>query len=307
MNKIKIILSTVIIGLLSFTAQAQLRPLTSTYVFNGLTINPAYAGSLNLFSATLVHREQWANIDGAPTLQSFTAHTSLKKNRIGVGLQAYRDGLGIRDQSGLFLSYAYKIRLSGAILSMGIQGGFDNRTADFSRLDLFNQNDQAFTGVETRMTPNFGTGVYLANRNFFAGISIPFILENRITNNTFSEDSRESRFYYATAGGVLTLNPDLKLNPSVLFRLQENAKPAFDINANLIFQDIAYAGISYRSNNALTFLFQLILNDNLRAGYAYDTETNDLTGFTPGSHEILLNYRIKIRNAKKDPACPVYF
>jgi len=306
MKKLKLIIIMMVFGCMSYTAHAQLRPITSTYIFNPLIINPAYAGSLNLFSATLVHREQWVNVDGAPTLQSFNAHTSLKKNRIGVGLQAYRDQIGVRDQSGVYASYAYKIRLNNAILSMGIQGGFDNRTADFTRLDLFNPNDPLLSGAESRLTPNFGTGVYLANRDFFVGLSIPYILENRISNIATSE-SRESRFYYGTAGGVLTISPDLKLNPSVLLRFQENSKLAFDLNANLIFQDIAYAGVSYRSNNAFTFLFQLILNDNVRAGYAYDTETNDINGFSPGSHEILINYRIKIRNFKKDPACPVYF
>ncbi len=285
---------------------AQQRPITGTYMFNGLLINPAYAGSLNLFSATFVHRDQWVNIDEAPTLQSLTAHSSFKKNRIGIGIAAYRDQLGVTTQSGFYGSYAYKIRMSGAILAMGIQGGFDNREIDFSRLDLFNLDDPLLSGNESKMNPNFGTGVYLANREFFVGLSVPYILENKVTNVIDSE-ARESRYYYGTAGAAITMSKLIKLNPSVLLRFQENAKPQFDLNFNLIFESVAYAGVSYRSSNALTFVFQLILNDNLRAGYAYETETSSINAYSPGSHEILVNYRIKIRNAKKDPQCPVYF
>ena len=306
MRYFKIISGILLVCLLSFNSEAQQRPITGTYMYNGLLINPAYAGSLNLFSATLVHRDQWVNIDNAPVLQSFNMHTSMKKNRIGVGLQAFRDKIGVREQTGVYASYAYKIRMNKAILAMGIQGGFDNRTADFSELRLFNQDDPLLTGIDTRLTPNFGTGIYLANRDFFIGLSVPYILENTISNIEGAQ-SKESRYYYATAGNVIPLNENLKLNPSVLVRFQENAKMSFDINANLIFENIAYAGVSYRSSNAVTFVFQLILNENFRAGYAYETETSDISGYTFGSHEILLNYRIKIKNVKKDPSCPVYF
>lgn len=306
MKNVKILIGIILMIFAGHTLTAQQRPITGTYMFNGLLINPAYAGSLNLFSATFVNREQWVNIDNAPVLQSFNAHTSLKKNRIGVGLQAFRDVIGVREQTGVYASYAYKIRMNKAILSMGLQGGFDNRTADFSLLNLFNIDDPLLSGTDTRLTPNFGTGIYLANRDFFIGLSVPYILENNISNIDGAQ-SKESRYYYATAGNVITLNPNLKLNPSVLLRFQENAKLSFDINANLIFENIAYAGVSYRSSNAFTFVFQLILNENIRAGYAYETETSDIDVYSPGSHEILLNYRIKIRNAKKDPQCPVYF
>lgn len=289
-----------------YSSDAQQRPITGTYMFNGLLINPAYAGSLNILSATFVHRDQWVNIDNAPVLQSFNIHNSFKKNRIGVGLQAFRDKIGVREQTGVYASYAYKIRMNKAILSMGLQGGFDNRVADFSELNLFNIDDPLLTGTDTRFTPNFGTGLYLANREFFIGLSVPYILENRISSIEGAE-SRESRYYYATAGNVIPLGQNLKLNPSVLLRFQENAKMSFDLNANLIFENIAYAGVSYRSSNALTFVFQLILNENIRVGYAYETETSDIDTYSPGSHEILLNYRIKIKNYKKDPQCPVYF
>ena len=62
-NSVILTLAFILTGLL---ASGQQRAITSTYMFNGLVINPAYAGSLNLLSITGVHRDQWVNVDGAP-------------------------------------------------------------------------------------------------------------------------------------------------------------------------------------------------------------------------------------------------
>jgi type IX secretion system PorP/SprF family membrane protein len=294
---------------IAFSGQTQMRSLTSTYPFNGLLINPAYAGSLNLLSVTGVHREQWVNIEGAPAHQAFTAHSSFASNRIGLGLMVTRDVIGVSEGTSLYTSYAYKIRTSVGILSLGLQGGFDNRRADYSKLDLLDA-DPLLSGVQTRFTPNFGTGLYFANPNLFIGISSPFLLENRTIINTGENvptDARESRYYFATAGVILHLTDLIKINPSVLARIQEDNRPIFELTGMVIFDEIAYAGISVRTSKDIAFIGQLILNENLRVGYAYDVTTSPIGNSSAGSHEILLNYRIKLINYKKDPQIPVYF
>lgn len=310
---VKRYLLTGILVISGLAASAQLRALTSTYPFNGLLLNPAYAGSLNVLSVTAVHREQWINIDGAPEFQAFTAHSSFMSNRIGVGLQATRDKIGVHENYSVYGSYAYKIKTGVGILAMGLQGGFDSRTSNFNDIDLptFSQDDPLLTGVQNRFTPNFGTGVYFANPHMYAGIAVPYILENKAY--VFDEsgddisDSRESRYYYATGGVIFPISSNVKLSPSVLIRAQEQNRLAYDLTAIAIFDDIAYAGISVRNSAEITFIGQLILNENIRVGYAYDANTSEITTETTGSHEILVNYRIKLRNYKKDPECPVYF
>ncbi|MFK7952774.1 MAG: type IX secretion system membrane protein PorP/SprF [Ekhidna sp.] len=301
---------TFIILLLVGTLQVfgQQRPVISTYMFNGLSLNPAYAGSLNVLSATFVHRKQWINVDGAPTSQVFSAHSSFYSNKIGVGIQATRDKIGVHEETSFYGSYAYKMKTSIGILAMGLSGGFDNRISDFSQLNILDTSDPNFNSIPTRFTPNFGTGIYLANPHFYAGVSVPYIIENNlyeVENGT--SDSKESRYYYATGGIILGLTPNIKLSPSALIRYQEQSRLGIDLNATIIFDGIAYAGVSYRSGDALVFLTQLILNENFRFGYAYDATVNPLANHSRGTHELLLNYRIKLKNYKKDPQCPVYF
>ncbi len=288
---------------------SQQRPVISTYMFNGLALNPAYAGSLNIFSASIVHRKQWINVDGAPTSNIFTANTALHGNQIGIGLQVSRDEVGVHEETAMYFSGAYKIRTSAGILAMGLSGGFDNRRSNFNELNILDEDDQLLTGIPTRFTPNFGAGLYFANPIMYAGVSVPYILENSLYNidveGTVSE-ARESRYYYGTGGLIFDLSQNIKLSPSVLLRYQEQSRLGWDLNGTIIFDGVAYAGVSYRSGDALVFLTQLILNENFRIGYAYDTTVNALNESSRGTHEILLNYRIKL-NLGKDPQCPVYF
>ena len=307
MKKISIILISVLALALN-TANAQQRSVFSTYIFNPLVLNPAYAGSLDLFSAIVTNRNQWVNIDGAPNYQSISAHTAWVNNRVGTGFVATRDAIGVHEQYGVYGSYAYKVRFAHGVLAMGMQGGFDNRNSNYTLLSLKDASDPLLSSDAKKFNPNFGVGLYYSNPKFFMGVSVPYILNSKVFKvESISSSEREARYYYVHTGMVLEMNSSIKFNPSVLLRLQERSPVSFDINANLIFEDIIFVGVSYRSGAAVVFLSQIVLNENFRFGYAFDTESSSLSGFTPGTHEIFLNYRIKIKNLKKNPQCPVYF
>ncbi|MFY0601996.1 MAG: type IX secretion system membrane protein PorP/SprF [Cyclobacteriaceae bacterium] len=293
----------------TFLAQSQQRALTSTYPFNGLLLNPAYAGSLNVLSVIAVHRNQWVNIEGAPIHQAFTAHNSFMSNQVGVGLTVTRDKIGSYESVSTYGSYAYKIHTSIGVLSMGIQGGFDNRRAAYDDIELLDP-DAIFVD-NSRFTPNVGLGVYFANPFMYAGLSAPYIIENKTLSlkeggNSVSS-ARESRYYYFTGGVIFPIADNVKISPSILIRKQEENRTSYEFTPMLIFENIAYLGVGIRNSGEIIFLGQLILNENFRVGYAYDAATSDLGGSTTGSHEIQLNYRIKLHNFKKHPQCPVYF
>ncbi len=311
MWKLKNLLIIVVVLIASLGVKAQQRPITSTYQYNLLPLNPAYAGSLNIFSAIFVHRAQWINVPGAPEISTISAHSSFLSNRVGVGFFANRDAIGPTEDISFYGSYAYKIKTSLGILSMGLSGGFNHRNTDFSQLTILDNRDPYLSGTNRRFAPNFGTGVYFANPVFYAGFSVPYLLENRtlvleeVINS--NDQSRESRNYYFTSGIIFPIGTNLKLSPAFLLRGQEDNRFEWDVSTNLIVDDIAYIGVNVRNSLEITFMGQVILNENFRIGYAYDAATGSLATNNSGSHEILLNYRIKLRNYKKDPQCPVYF
>jgi len=297
-----------VVTLTLLSLYGQQRPVTSTYMFNGLALNPAYAGSLNVFSTVATNRDQWINVQGAPVFQSLTAHNSFASNRVGAGLLMSRDQVGVHEDMGMYGSYAYKIRTGRGILSMGLQAGFNSRNSNYTEADAFDPTDPLYVNI-SKFSPNFGAGLYFANPKMYAGFSVPYILNNKVFDiqTDVPVNGRESRFYYLTGGVVFDVSNVIKFSPSFLVRGQEKIPLGWDLNAMVIFENIAYAGVSYRSGDAIVFLTQFILNENFRVGYAYDAITSPLTQYTKGTHEIMLNYRIKLKSHKKDPQCPVYF
>jgi len=78
---------TLVSSLLVLATQAsyaQQDPNFTQYMYNTLSINPAYAGSRDAFSAVALHRSQWLGFDGAPTSQTLSAHTPIKEGKNGI-------------------------------------------------------------------------------------------------------------------------------------------------------------------------------------------------------------------------------
>jgi type IX secretion system PorP/SprF family membrane protein len=274
-------------------AIAQQNPVFSQYMFNGLAINPAYAGNQDQFSATALYRKQWDNFQGAPSTQTLSAHSSVKNKNIGVGLLAARDQIGIHNDTRVYLSYAYKIKMRVGTLAMGVQGGFNNLYSDYTQLNLKSEKDVLMTGTSNSFNPNFGTGLFYSTQTAYAGFSIPYIVNGKLKRaSDVIEQGKQARYYFLTAGKVFTLNHNLKFKPSTLLRIQEGNATNVDINASLILDDIITVGVSYRSNDAVVGMFEMELTDKLRFGYAYDYTTSDIGQYANGSHEFMVNFRI---------------
>lgn len=290
---------------------AQQYPVFSQYYFNELVINPAYAGSHVQLSATAMYRNQWVNFAGAPKTYNFSTHTSLLKNRIGVGLMVNHDEIGSYRNNHVYGYYAYKIHMEDATFSMGLQAGFNLLGADFSALDLQNPDDISFNSFSSQFKPNFGAGVYYNKRNYFLGFSVPFILNNKVAGSfqDFASEIREARYYFIRGGAILPLdrNERVKINPSVLVRAQEGQPLSFDLNGSVIFYDIFSVGGSYRLGDSFISFIDLKISEKIHFGYSYDWTSSNLNVFSNGTHEFMINFRSILRGVHKDPECPQYY
>ena len=289
--------------------KAQPHPVSSLYMFDPLLINPAYTGVPVQFSATFIHRDQWVNLPGAPKTSSFSVQSSFFKSRVGVGLLFTNDKIGVHDDYGVFATYAFHVPINKkSKLSMGLQAGFNHLSSDFTKLHIRDLSDPNLYGRITKMNPNFGAGLYYYNERFYLGFGVPFMLENKLVDvEGVLSEAKQSRNYYFNGGYTFIPNQNFKITPSMLVRFQEGAPLGVDINVMSSYKEIVGLGASYRSNDAVIFLFQLRLFQNMHLGYAYDYTTSDLNQFSKGSHEILLNYRFQIPRIHKGLLCPAYF
>ena len=310
MKKLIIILAVIMV---SSAGYAQQRPIHSLYMFDPLLINPAYAGTQVQLSGTAIYRNQWVNFPGAPKTFTASAHTGFRKNRVGVGFLVGNDQIGIHSENSAYFIYSYKIPLSKfdnnkSTLSFGVQGGFNNLTSDFTKLNPHDVNDPFYSLVDRNMSWNFGGGIYYRSPKFYAGFSVPYILNNKVVDvNDLESIAKQSRYYYLTGGYVFQPSKNLKFIPSALIRLQETAPLSFDLNLVTVLYDVVGLGASYRLDDSIVGMFELQINENFHVGYAYDFTTSDLRQYSNGTHEIMINYRVKIKRLHKGIECPSYW
>lgn len=296
--------------LLPLYSKGQQNIVYSQYLFNGLLINPAYAGSHVQMSGTLTYRNQWVNFEGAPETTTLGVHTALVKGKIGVGALVTNDRIGSYKNTGIFLNYAYMIKdpINNGVLSMGISAGANNYRADYGDLNLDpNKADNLFGANISEFIPNFGGGIFYYNKKIWAGFSVPTILTSGELFNAGVSQLKTPRFYYLNAGIKLPLDrrtEKIILQPSFLIRAQDGTPLSVDYTVNVVFDQIISIGSSYRSGDGAILFLNYKLSEKFYVGYSYDQTTSDIRRFSNGSHEIMINFRTRIRSVHRNLDCP---
>ena len=299
-NYLFVIFTMAIIVLANILCYSQQDALTSQYMFNGLSINPAYAGSADALSLTLSARKQWVGMEGAPFTQTFSAHAPVKNERIGVGLIFINDIIGVTNQNTLSGLYSYSIVFDKKRkLSFGLQTSLYQFRSKLSILPTRDMNDNAFlSDINSRIIPSFGTGIYYSTEKFYVGFSCPHLVNNIFKEPSVNGSFLQRRHLIFTGGYVYSLTPGLKIKPSILIKNMAGTPFQLDINANLILKEVLWVGLSYRSYNSINFLTQVQLSNQLRIGYSYDWGIKKLSKITYGSHELILSYNFSFVKGK---------
>lgn len=274
------------------------------YMYNTVSVNPAYAGSRGVLSITALHRSQWIGLDGAPQTQTLNVHSPVSE-RVGLGLSIVNDEIGNGTNQETYFDgvFSYTIPLSREQkLSFGIKAGGHLLNIDFNKLANYNTEaaNSGLANIDQKFSPNFGAGVYYHSENFFAGLSIPNFLNTRHFDDSASSTSflaEERLNFYLITGYVFEPNQRLKFKPALLVKAVNGAPLQVDVSANFLLNDKFTLGAAYRWDAAVSALFGFQINDKFLIGLAYDRETTDLGGtrFNNGSFEVLLRYEFLTR------------
>lgn len=303
MRRILILLSL----LVTLTTQAQQDPQHTMYRFNGLIYNPAYAGSRDALSLAAIYRWQWVNIDGSPQTASFGIHSPLKNDHIALGFNFVADRYSVVHNDRLEGDFAYRINISKKKrikMSFGVGVSATNVRAALSDVGLVQGQDAKFQNNVNLWLPNISAGIYVYSQKFFAGIAVPQILSNSLTQKgkvweRSVDSAHQYTSIYATGGYVFDLGRKVKFAPSVLIKWVPKFAPlSMDFNANFIFVDRVWLGISYRLSNSYGFMAAVNITRQLRVGYAYDLTVTPMSHFTTGSHEVMAGFDFDFRNRK---------
>lgn len=271
---------------------AQHAPIYSQYIFNGLVLNPAYAGNHEAFSFSLSYRNQWAGMEGTPTTTVLGGHTILKNEKIGLGMLLYQDKIGISRNNGINGNYAYRINTGRVKISMGIQVGGVFVKEDWSEVTTTSTGDDAIPPATSFFKPTLGSGIFINSSKFFFGVSVPqlFSLKRGGEKEGYSYNT-----FLFTSGVNLPVNDYLQFKPSVLIKYIRNSVLQADFNSLLIYKNLVTGGISYRTNEALVFLMRYAIKDQISFGYSYDQHLGKMGNYVKGSHELLLTYILEYK------------
>ncbi|GLU45646.1 membrane protein [Muricauda sp. NBRC 101325] len=265
------------------------------YMYNTVSVNPGYAGSRGHLSIAALYRNQWLGLDGAPETQTLNIHTPVGYRGVGLGFSIVNDKIGPTSETNFDVDFSYTIYTSReGRLSFGLKASANMLDIRYSELDEYEVDPQLQSqqDIQNKFSPNIGAGVYYHTEKFYAGISVPRILETEHFQSSSVSTAVEQMNLYLITGYVWDLNPVLKFKPTLLTKMVQGAPLQVDLSANFMFNEKFIAGAAYRWDAAFSGLFGFMISDQIMVGLAYDREITDLgaTRFNDGSFEIILRY-----------------
>lgn len=309
----------------------------SQYVFNGLSVNPAYAGYKEDIYVNSTYRKQWVSFPGAPETGTLTVDglaNLLGNKTVGLGAQVTWDRVGPQDIVSFYASYAYRIRLNAEDdrrLSFGLGVGINQYSINGGRLSPTDQGDPNLPeGRVSTLKPNANVGVYYYTPSFYIGFSAMDIFPSNIYDNAFAGQNnydylvtKKVPHYYLTSGFMVTLSEDVKLKPSIMIKDDLKSPTNIDYNLFLLLADRVWVGGSYRSaiklwnkdnlqsgleqKDAVSVMADFFVTERLRIGYAYDFTTSQLDNYQKGSHEISIGFLLFNKKRAERIISPRYF
>jgi type IX secretion system PorP/SprF family membrane protein len=269
------------------------------YMYNTISVNPAYAGSRGALSIFALHRTQWVGLDGAPVTNTVSVNTPFNNSKLGLGVSIINDEIGPSTNNSISADISYYVPVSESYkLSFGIKGTANIFNIDVTKLNPGDQTDPAFQNIDNDFSPNIGAGLYLHSQKAYLGFSIPNFIETNAYNDNDVAVYKEKINYYLIGGYVFDLSSSIQFKPAFMTKMTNGAPLQLDVSGNFMFNEKFTVGVAYRWSASLSAMVGFQITDGLYLGYAYDFETTELDNYSSGSHEIFLRYEIFKKNSK---------
>jgi type IX secretion system PorP/SprF family membrane protein len=296
-------------------AHAQQDAQFSQYMFNGIYINPAYAGYKEQLNVSAFYRNQWTGVEGAPRTTSVAVDAIANDGRVGLALQLSDDELGAQRNFAGYANYAYRMKMNAdgtSTLALGLGVGVVQLGINGA---LLNPNDPEMyqpVGMQTSTVPDARVGVYFSDDHFYAGLSADNLVSQYLDKDRYQFIPQPKPNFYLTAGLLVPLSEDIQLKPSFLLKDDRAGPTTLDLDVFIIMGDKLWIGGAYRagvklynkpylqndlqSQNAAVAAIQICATSDIRIGYAYDFSIGPLQGYSGGTHELSISYTIPRRN-----------
>jgi type IX secretion system PorP/SprF family membrane protein len=290
---------------------SQRSPSFSQYSFDSYIINPAAAGSEGYTIFSLVAREQWLGINGAPVTRAFNFQARtfkktykplhakvrkinlrlLQKGKVGIGINLMDDKTGIFERTSLKVAYAYHINKSRSQFSFGLGLSLSQLKIDFNNVKLEIEDAEIISEMPKHMyLPDFNIGFNYKKDKLYAGFSIDN-LAKVVSFGSGNLSDGSQRMYNLIGGLILDISGNIRVEPSLYLKSSDFFAYQEEINFKLTIHENYWIGFTLRSPKSTSFQIGTKYR-RLFIGFAYDYGYNDLQKYSCGTHEVMLAIKL---------------
>lgn len=297
-----------LIGILLLTFKqflfGQQTPMYTQYMLNDFAYNPAIAGTKEYYQAKSNNRYQWIGITDAPRTYVLSVYGPHRKLDMGFGGMIFNDVTGPTSRLGIYGAYAYNVRIKDNLrFSSGLNIGLLQYKIDGSKITLHDENDPSLGGnMYVDYMPDATIGIYFySNNKYNVGLSVEQIFGSKIKFDELEElgINRLKRHLMLHGAYAYNINSDIALEPTLMIKFITPAPIQFDINTKIMYKNIVWGGLGFRTKDAATIVVGYNYQDQLIFGYSYDITFTDLKKYSSGTHELMIGARFnKIKQSK---------
>jgi len=272
---------------------AQQNPNYTQYMYNTMTINPAYVGSTDYFNITADYKAQLTGIDGAPETNNVGFESPVTYN-VGLGLNITRDVLGPIEDLNVDGNFSYSLQIGvDTYLAFGLKAGFRVLNVDFTKGIYENQNDPAFmNNIDNEFLGVLGAGTYLYTDKWYLGLSTPNFFSQEYFNEEDTRVETEEMSIFLIGGYIFDISSRTKFKPAALFDYVQGAPLRTNLSANFLLYERLTLGLAYSMDASVGALAGFQITDSVFIGYAYEYNTSDFNQYNDGSHELLIKFSL---------------
>ena len=280
----------------------------TNFMNNKLYLSPAVAGSKGQAVVYGLIRKQWFGLEGSPASQAVGFHTPLKGKNAGVGAVVTNDEIGFTRATQVTANYAYHVQVSPkTYLSAGVSASARQYRVDWTAARAIDQEDFNIPDADqgSSVMANFGAGAMLYSDRFYASVSAPRLMRNRLDLNrdglgVNQSASREDLHLYAMGGVLLPLTSQWDVKPAALVKYATDSPLDVDVHASLIWRSTLTLGATYRTGGSsvntigesVDVLASIRATERLRIGTAYDFTLSEIKEVSSGSAELFVEWTL---------------
>lgn len=304
----KIFLAAAALVALAVSAQTDIQ--MSQYWAVPTYYNPAAAGSTEWLRIRGGASLQWVGIKNAPVGFLGLADMPVKvgKQKLGVGVALMQESLGLFRNMEINIQAAYRLRMFGGELGIGVQGGYFTQKFKGSEVeipdddDFHDSNDQAIPTQDlTGDVFDLSAGLLYTHRHWHFGVGAQHLLQPTVRMSIEGSESTETQEYesvvgrmiYFTGGGNIPIKNTLfEMQPSLLVKTDFRTFTA-EATLRAVYNRFLSFGVGYRYNDAIYAMIGAEFK-NFFLGYAYDYSLSPIMKASSGGHEIVAGYQLKL-------------